>query len=172
MQQPSPRQRFLNYVKGLTGARPVVSPFLPDTQVVKDTLQFLNQPITGDFIKNEIHLSQILDYEPMFMTEMAGLIFPWKADVIETIAPPPEGDNELAESRNCIDQTICTKGNLNLNLLRDGTPERITVETMNLISAVKGFKHIVSTADAVLAGTPPKNFICFIQTAREALTKV
>jgi len=362
----SPRKRFIDYVKGLSTARPVISPFLPDVGVVKNTLLSLGQPVSEDFIENEIRLSRVLDYEPMFMTEMSGLIFPWKvderlssnevevsviptrqgnwvrrfprkalswnddalcpvqtekdhdyfvlvceqvaqqekeirryfhdfrqrvgdngvvvlghphpswlgfqispqmifyhwndfpvkfkrsmdalfeaslyvmeiatdedidfmsdssyglemtsphlfeimdlpyiqafaewthqhqrlfwyhncgftrnlildgwfdkmgADVIETIAPPPEGDNELAESRKNLDETICTKGNLNLNLLRDGTPERIAVETIQLISAVEGYKHIISTADAVLPGTPPENFINFVRVARETLAK-
>ena len=41
-------------------------------------------------------------------------------DVLETIAPPPEGDNELAEARRALDRRICSKGNLNLQILRDG----------------------------------------------------
>jgi len=89
------------------------------------------------------------------------------ADVIETIAPPPEGDNDLAESRKFVDPKICTKGNLNLNLLRDGTPDQIRTETEEMIKAVSGYKHILSTADAVLPGTPPENFIAFVRSARK-----
>jgi uroporphyrinogen-III decarboxylase len=89
------------------------------------------------------------------------------ADLIETIAPPPEGDNDLAESRRYIDPNICTKGNLNLLLLRDGKPKQIIEQTEKIASAVKGYKHVLSTADAVLDGTPPENFIAFVKTARE-----
>ncbi len=89
------------------------------------------------------------------------------ADVIETIAPPPEGDNNLAESRQFIDSQICTKGNLNLDLLRGGTPDKIRSATKKMINDVAGWKHIISTADAVLPGTPPENFITFIKTACE-----
>jgi hypothetical protein len=89
------------------------------------------------------------------------------ADVIETIAPPPEGDNDLAESRQFVDAKICTKGNLNLDLLRDGTPEKIRSATEKMVAAVDGWKHILSTADAVLPGTSPENFIAFVKTARE-----
>lgn len=91
------------------------------------------------------------------------------ADVIETIAPPPAGDNDLAESRKYIDKKICTKGNLDLYLLRDGNPEDIKSATENIIKATKGYKHIVSTADAVLTGTPPENFIAFIEAANSEL---
>ena len=90
------------------------------------------------------------------------------ADVIETIAPPPEGDNDLAESRIHIDRRICTKGNLNLRLLRDGSPEEITQEVRNMVTAVRGYAHIFSTADGVLPGTRPENFVTFVKAAREA----
>jgi hypothetical protein len=90
------------------------------------------------------------------------------ADVIETVAPPPEGDNDLAESRRHVDPKICTKGNLNLRLLRDGRPEQIAEGVRLMAQAVSGYSHILSTADAVLQGTPPENFIAFVNSARAA----
>ncbi len=360
----SPRQRFLSYVKSSEGARPVVSPFLPHPDVVKQTLAHLGLPVTEDNLENEILLARTLDYEPMFMTDLPGLIFPWQtdeclsdnefevsviptpkgnwvrrvprreiswndeagcpvqteadhemlvsvcehvsdheqeirdyfrewrqrvgeegvivighphpswlgyqispqniflhwsdyretfirsmdavheaslfvmsiamdegidfmsdssyglemtspdlfqamdlpyiqsfadwthernglfwyhncgytrhlimdgsfnelgADVIETMAPPPEGDNDLSESRRCIDRGICTKGNFDLNLLRNGSAEQVARETRKMVEAVRGYKHIFSTADAVLPGTPPENFMAFVTTARRGL---
>ncbi len=357
----SKRERFLSYVRSDKN-KPIVSPFLPDPDVIKNILAFLGMESGEDYIKNEIHLSEELDYEPMFMTEFSSLIFPWMeekeksnefyksctihtsqgewqhnfpkddipwsdtadcpinseedherfvfvceqigerekvirnyfrdfrnrvaeagvivaghphpswlgyqvspqtiyyqwndfpktykksmdvffeaskfvmsiaieegidfmsdssyglemtspklfhemdlpyiqgfskftherdslfwyhncgftrglikdgsfnsmgADVIETIAAPPEGDNDLAQSRQFLDPKICSKGNLNLNLLRDGTPDQIHSETEKMIKAVSGYRHILSTADAVLPGTPPENFIRFVETARE-----
>lgn len=88
------------------------------------------------------------------------------ADVIETIAPPPEGDNDLAESRRHLAAHICSKGNLNLQLLRDGSPQQVSEKTRAMVQAVAGWRHIFSTADAVLTGTPPENFIAFVATAR------
>ena len=84
------------------------------------------------------------------------------ADVIETIAPLPCGDNDLAESRRWLDSSICSKGNLNLGILHDGTPDEVTAATRDLVAAVRGYAHIYSTADAVLEGTPPENFIAFL----------
>ena len=89
-------------------------------------------------------------------------------DVLETIAPPPEGDNDLAESRRALDPRICSKGNLNLQLLRDGTPDRIEAQVHAIAHAVRGYPHIISTADAVLPGTRPENFVAFIRAGREA----
>ncbi|HEY9187527.1 MAG TPA: uroporphyrinogen decarboxylase family protein [Ignavibacteria bacterium] len=94
------------------------------------------------------------------------------ADVIETIAPPPAGDNDLAESRKYIDKNICTKGNIDLYLLRDGNVEDVKKAVINIVNSVKGYKHIISTADAVLTGTPPENFITFIDTANSEIEKI
>jgi hypothetical protein len=90
------------------------------------------------------------------------------ADLIETIAPPPEGDNDLAESRGAIDRGICTKGNLNLRLLRDGAPAEISAGVRAMAGEVRGSAHVLSTADAVLQGTPPENFAAFVASACEA----
>jgi len=90
------------------------------------------------------------------------------ADIIETIAPPPEGDNDLAESRRAIERGICTKGNLNLRLLREGSPEEIRSRVHAMAGAVRGEAHVFSTADAVLRGTPAANFVAFVAAAREA----
>lgn len=358
------RQRFLSYVRNPASSPPIVSPFLPHADVVRTTLASLHLPITGDSVRDEITLAQTLGYEPMFMTDCSGLIFPWHtdesrstaeiavrviptaqgewirrsprqevpwnddagcpvqtphdhdllvsvcehvaertaeirdyfrswrravgedgvivighphpswlgyqinpsnifyhwsdwrdlflrsmnavrdaslcvmeialqegidfmsdssyglemtspelfatmdlpyirafadwthergglfwyhncgytrrliadgtfnglgADVLETIAPPPEGDNDLAESRRCLDRRICSKGNLNLQILRDGSPEQIVSEVHAIVAAVRGYPHILSTADAVLQGTPPENFIAFINAAHAAL---
>jgi len=51
--------------------------------------------------------------------------------------------------------------------LRDARPEQIVAETRRIIEAVDGYPHIYSTADAVLSGTPPENFVAFVATARE-----
>jgi hypothetical protein len=356
------RQKFLDYVRQVPSARPIVSPFLPKPDLIVKTLQHLGLPVGQDYIENEVRLSKTLDYEPMFMCNGAGLIFPWRrdndrsddnfevsvlstldgewirkiplryglhgdesafpvkteadheklamvceqvkelesdirhyfrsfrsqvgedgvivighpqitwlsgqisqrnmvyhaldypqtykrsmdaiykaslfvfgvaieegidfmseagyglemispeqferqdlhytsmlaewthqqgglfwyhncgqtkklirsgqfdglgADVIETIAPPPEGDNDLAESRRYLDSRICSKGNLSLGLLRDGNVEDVVRETRLMVRAVRGYAHIHSTADAVYGETPVENFMAFLQTARE-----
>ena len=89
-------------------------------------------------------------------------------DVIETLAPPPDGDVcDLAASRRSLDEAICSKGNLNLHLLRVGTVEEVTQATRDMVRAVEGFAHIHSTADTPFAETPVDNFLAFITTARE-----
>jgi hypothetical protein len=358
----SARQRFVDYVRRVPGARPVVSPFLPKPGLVTLSLRHLGLPIDGDATRDEIRLARALDYEPMFMTACETLIFPWaespgrsddahtsftldtpvgewsrrvsrehgvfgdlsgfgvqteadhdklqgvcaqieereldirryfrqqretvgedgvlvighphvtwlcgqispeamiyhaidypdafersmeaiyqasctvfdmamqegidfmsesgyglemispsrfvaqdlpytrrladrthergglfwyhncgqtrqlirdsqfdrlRADVIETIAPPPEGDNDLGESRRHLAPTICSKGNLSLGLLRDGSVEEVVEATRRMVRAVQDYAHIHSTADAVYAETPVENFVAFVRTARE-----
>lgn len=89
------------------------------------------------------------------------------ADVIETLASPPEGDNDLAESRRYLDSSICSKGNFALTLLRDGNSEEIKTACRIMVNQVKNSKHIFSTADAVLPNTPAENFIALVQTLRQ-----
>jgi hypothetical protein len=360
----TPRQRFLSYVRDPKGSAPVISPFLPLRDVILNTLSSLGLPSCNDPIKDEVQVARTLGYEPMFMTDCSGLIFPWEidesrsschetlrviptrrgewirrtprdepawsdatgcavqtredhdlfvavceeigereprireyfknwrrqvgedgvivighphcswlgsqispsaifyqwaefpdvytrsmeavyeaslfvmtiameegidfmsdssyglemtspdlfqimdlpyiqrfstwthergglfwyhncgftrklimdgvfnrlgTDVLETIAPPPEGDNLLEESRKFVDQRICTKGNFSLGLLRDGTPTDIEREAKKMVEAVQGFPHVLSTADAVLPGTPAPNFIALIHSLHEAL---
>ncbi|HET6485130.1 MAG TPA: uroporphyrinogen decarboxylase family protein [Spirochaetia bacterium] len=91
------------------------------------------------------------------------------ADLIETVAPPPCGDNDLGESRRMLDREIVSKGNFDLGLLREGTVDQVTAATRAMVASVRRFPHVFSTADAVLEGTPPANFIAFVETAlREA----
>jgi len=96
-----------------------------------------------------------------------GLFDHLGADVIETVAPPLEGDNDLAESRRHLNPAICSKGNLSLGLLRDGSVEEVVQATKRMVKAVQGYAHIHSTADAVFAETPVENFVAFLRTARE-----
>lgn len=363
----TPRQRFLDYVRRVPGARPVVSPFLPHAGVVTGTLRLLGLPTTGDGIEQEIRLARALEYEPMFMCGCTDLIFPWQedparsngdwsvsvlaaeegqwerrvsrrlglygddagfpvrdaadhrrlvsvcdrvaeragemrayfrrfrervgdegvvvighphvtwlagqisqqnmiyhaldlpdlfresmeailrasfevfsaamaegidfmsessyglemisptqfveqdlpytrrladwthdrgglfwyhncgrtrplieaglfddlgADLIETVAPPPEGDNDLAESRARLAPSICSKGNLSLILLRDGSPDQVAAATRRMVQDARGYAHVLSTADAVFAETPPENLLAFVRTARAEAERV
>src|SRR5512140_388618 len=77
---PTPRQNFLAYIRDPRGTPPVISPFLPHQEVIKSTLACLSLPLTDDPVRNEICVARALGYEPMFMTDCSGLIFPWTID--------------------------------------------------------------------------------------------
>ena len=53
----TPRQHFLHYVRNPKGARPIVSPFLPYTDVIERTLRHVGLPVTDDPVVNEVALS-------------------------------------------------------------------------------------------------------------------
>lgn len=88
------------------------------------------------------------------------------------MAPPPEGDNDLAESRARLAPSICSKGNLSLILLRDGSPDQVAAATRRMVQDARGYAHVLSTADAVFAETPPENLLAFLQTARAEAERV
>ena len=76
----SARARFLSYVRDPGSSPPVISPFLPHPDVVRDTLRFLGLSPSGDPVADEIVLARRLGYQPMFMTECSSLIFNWRID--------------------------------------------------------------------------------------------
>ena len=49
------------------------------------------------------------------------------------------------------------------------TPEEIALRAREMVEEVRGYPHIYSTADAVLPGTPPGNFLALIRSLRAEL---
>lgn len=96
-----------------------------------------------------------------------GVFDLFEADVIETVAPPPAGDNELSEARKQLRLGTCTKGNLDLGRLRESKPGEIVELSRAMVEATRDTPHIHSTADAVLPGTPPANYLAFLRTVRQ-----
>jgi hypothetical protein len=107
----------------------------------------------ADPVQNEIILSHMIDYEPMFMIA---------CDTFRRRRRPT-----TTWPRHWIDRRITTKGNLDLGLLRDGTPDEVISATCQMVEDVRGFPHIFSTADAVLPNTRAENYIAFVRTTRE-----
>jgi len=86
----------------------------------------------------------------------------------ETFSSSPCGDNYcLEESLNWLDPAIISKGNLALELLRDGRPEEIEAAVYDIIEQTKARRHIIGQADAtILSGTPVENIHAFLSAAR------
>lgn len=88
-------------------------------------------------------------------------------DVFETLSPPPQGDlDNLAETRRRLPSSICTKGNLDLGLLREGTPDQVADATLDILAATRGYRHMVGTADSVLPSTPIENIKAMVAAAK------
>ena len=84
----------------------------------------------------------------------------------ETFSSHPCGNNDsLKESLEYLNPDIISKGNLALELLRDGTSERIESAVHDIIEQSEGRRHIIGQADAtILSGTPVENIRTFLST--------
>lgn len=79
-------------------------------------------------------------------------------DLVETLSAPPCGNvDDLALARSMISKNIVTKGNIDLGLIKNGTPADCAAAARAVIAATKGYPHIVGAADAILTGTPVEN---------------
>jgi hypothetical protein len=79
-------------------------------------------------------------------------------DVLETLSAPPSGNiDDLGWARRQLSPTIVTKGNIDLALLRHGTPDQCAAAARAVIAASAGFPHLVAGADDILYGTPLAN---------------
>ena len=85
----------------------------------------------------------------------------------ETVSTPPCGDNpSLKESLEYLDPGIISKGNLALDLLKNGTPEQIEAAVYDIIEQSNGRRHVVGQGDStILSGTPPENIRAFLSAA-------
>ena len=72
---PSPRERFLAYVRSQGAMRPIVSPFLPAPEVVSAALDYVGLPSCEEPVRNEVTLSRAMDTYPMFLTDCRVLVF-------------------------------------------------------------------------------------------------
>lgn len=96
-----------------------------------------------------------------------GVIDDLKPTVFETCSTPPCGNNKsLHDAVHGISEEIVTKGNLSLELLRNGTPDQIAEAVGRIAEATRDRRHIIGQADAtILTGTPPENIHAFVRTA-------
>lgn len=89
-------------------------------------------------------------------------------DVLETLAPPPVGTiDHLADVRAQLDASIVTRGNIDLELIRTGTPDECAAAVRRVRAATKGYAHLVSGADAILYGTPEDNLRAMVAACSE-----
>jgi hypothetical protein len=79
-------------------------------------------------------------------------------DLFETLSPPPMGNvTSLADAMTRIDPSICTRGNVGLDLLLNGTPDTIRQATFEVLRQTRGRKHMVAASDYLFYETPEAN---------------
>jgi uroporphyrinogen-III decarboxylase len=86
-------------------------------------------------------------------------------DLFETLSPPPVGNvQSLAEAMTQLDPAICTRGNLGLDVLLNGTPEDVRRGTETILRETAGRKHLVAAGDYLFYATPEANVAAMAET--------
>lgn len=91
-----------------------------------------------------------------------------KMTVWETVSPPPQGDNDLAEAKKEVGDSLCLLGNLDqIDFLKTASPDEVARATRRLLEiGAPGGRYIFSTSDFLERDTPLENVRAMIDTAR------
>jgi uroporphyrinogen-III decarboxylase len=76
--------------------------------------------------------------------------------------------DDLRTARASIDCSIVTKGNIDLGLLLEGSPEACAAAAREVLDATAGYPHLVGAADAILYGTPVENVRAVEEVCRQS----
>jgi hypothetical protein len=86
-------------------------------------------------------------------------------DLFETLSPPPVGNvQSLGEARQTLDDRICTRGNVGLDVLVNGTVEEVERATRDVLEATRGTKHITAASDYLFYDIPIENAQAVVRT--------
>ncbi len=89
-------------------------------------------------------------------------------DMWETVAAPPQGDNDLKEAKDLIGKSITLSGNLDqVNFLKKASLAEIEEEVTRIIQIGKpGGRYIFAASDFLERGTPLENVKKVIEVAK------
>ena len=91
-----------------------------------------------------------------------------KPEIFETLSVPPVGDlPSLKWAREKLDPSIATKGNIDLDILLNGSEEDVRTAVYKVREATAGFRHIIGLSDDILHNTPLSNCLAMVQASRE-----
>lgn len=89
-------------------------------------------------------------------------------DLFETLSPPPVGNvKSLSDAFTKIDPSICTRGNIGLDVLLNGTTDDVREKTIEALEASKGRKHIIAASDYLFYDIKEENISVMADTVRE-----
>lgn len=139
----------------------LLSPRIFDEAIIPYTRQ------TTDFIRDNGGFSSYHICGHSYQLLQSGRINQIRPTWFETFSSPPCGNNpSLSESLRYLDDTIISKGNLALELLRNGTTDEVKNEALNIRKETRGRNHIIGQADAtILNGTPEQNIRALLKAA-------
>jgi uroporphyrinogen-III decarboxylase len=81
-------------------------------------------------------------------------------DLFETLSEAPEGNViSISDAFSKLDDSICTRGNVGLDLLTRGSPEEVYKKSVNIVKTAKemGRKHILAASDYLFYEIPEEN---------------
>jgi uroporphyrinogen-III decarboxylase len=89
--------------------------------------------------------------------------------VWETVSPPPQGDNDLAEAKAAMGDRICLLGNLDqIRFLKTATPEEVDAATREIVRTGKpGGRYLFAASDFLEKNTPLENVRVMLEAARD-----
>ena len=89
-------------------------------------------------------------------------------DVWETVSPPPQGDNDLAEAKAEVGGKLILSGNLDqIDFLKKASLKEIDAEVTRIMQTGKpGGKYIFAASDFLEKGTPPANIQKVVEVAK------
>lgn len=93
-----------------------------------------------------------------------------KMDVWETVSPPPQGDNDLAEAKAFFGDSLILSGNLDqVDFLKKASPGEVSDKVGEIMEAGKpGGNFIFAASDFLEKDTPEENIRSAVETARTA----
>lgn len=90
-------------------------------------------------------------------------------DLFETLSPPPVGNvPSLTHAMERIDPSICTRGNIGLDVMLNGTPDEIAAATRQALAETAGRKHMMAASDYLFYDVPEANVHAMCAAVREA----
>ena len=97
-----------------------------------------------------------------------GMINQIATDILEGFTMPPTGDlKDFGQAREQISPAVCTRGNLDLDMLRNATPDVVYEACINIAEQTKGYRHMVGGNCSLLNGTPVENVQAIAKAAKD-----
>ncbi|MCX6360563.1 MAG: hypothetical protein NT029_12180 [Armatimonadetes bacterium] len=89
-------------------------------------------------------------------------------DLFETLSPPPVGNVvSMADALTKLDPAICTRGNVGLDLLLQGSTDDVRRATATVLEETRGRMHMVAASDYLLYDVPEENVHAMAAVVRE-----
>jgi uroporphyrinogen-III decarboxylase len=89
-------------------------------------------------------------------------------DLFETLSPPPVGNvASLGDALGKVDETICTRGNIGLDVLLQADAGEVREQTLRLLDEARGRKHMMAASDYLLYDVPEENVHAMADAVRD-----